>query len=160
MKQLVVMALAVLALAGCGVSEQDGAAEDALATRTDALCTTSTECWDGSVLSCQGATCTADAGSVTCDGVKQSCPQKGCIINGQFYYDGVTNPYNTCQYCSFARSRYGWTNKSDGFAGGGICKYNRYCGSGPCGGSACRTAEDCNGYCQNGQVVCPGIAAE
>lgn len=155
MKQLLAVAAMALALVGCGAYEGGAEAELKLATRADALCSTSTQCSNGSTISCSGEFCSANSSSVTCDGTTTYCPSTGCTISGTYYANGTRNPSNPCQICDVSKSTSSWTNYTGSSGQSGTCKSTTgACVSGPCAGYSCATNSDCGGYCQSGGLVC------
>lgn len=108
-----------------------------LCNGTDFSCTT---------LACQSATCNGDG---TCD---TTISGGSCVIDGNCYSSGETDPTNGCRSCNPSISQTAWTNNNATCDDGNACTHADICSGGSCGGTA-YTCDDNKACTQN---VCDG----
>jgi hypothetical protein len=92
-----------------------------------------------------GVSCTLDTCNETLGTCSSAPPAGSCLIGGQCYANGTTNPANQCQVCSSAANTTGWSSKSNGTSceDGLFCSVGDTCnGLGLCESGAARTT--CN----------------
>ena len=129
-------------------------------------CTGVTPCCDGCFPINNGGVCGADGHTCTADICDDGqCTHEvspgSCLIQGECYSDGASNPDNECTYCDSAFATDQWRNKQAGIAcdDGDACTQTDTCDAGVCQGAnpvTCADPEQCKreGVCNPDTGAC------